>query len=262
MSIKRYYWLKLPKDFFTDVVIKKLKKKERGYVYIVIYTELLLLSLEDEGYLFFETVEDNFNEELALRIDEDPTDIKTTIEYLIDKRLLEVKADDEYFLNRMPEMIGSESDSAKRVRKHRLREKALQCNTDVTKCNTEIDKEIKDIIRVKNKIDTDGVKTNEETLFIKNSFNEVLKNQASLSIILNLIDRIGLDRTYELLEQVKQSEWLKLNIKLQTIKDDDFLLKVLEGEYYSYTDCKNPNKEEYEDDFECWQGITDKEILL
>ncbi|MBL7575759.1 phage replisome organizer, putative, N-terminal region [Peptoniphilus asaccharolyticus DSM 20463] len=97
MTIKRYYWLKLYKDFFNDDLIKNLKKKDRGYTYIVIYTKLLLLSLEDEGHLFFESVEDSFNEELALKIDEDPTDVKTTVEYLIDKGLLEIKADDEYF---------------------------------------------------------------------------------------------------------------------------------------------------------------------
>ena len=38
-------------------------------------------------------------------------------------------------------MIGSESAAAERVRKHRQNVKALQCNTDVTKCNTEIEKE-------------------------------------------------------------------------------------------------------------------------
>ena len=40
----------------------------------------------------------------------------------------------------MQELIGKEGDSAERVRKFRENKRlALQCNTDVTKCNTEIE---------------------------------------------------------------------------------------------------------------------------
>ena len=43
--------------------------------------------------------------------------------------------------SRSEAMIGSEVDSAKRVREYRKR-KALQCNSDETKSNTEIDIEL------------------------------------------------------------------------------------------------------------------------
>ena len=54
---------------------------------------------------------------------------------------------DSMFMNDVPNLIGSESDSAKRVRRHRQikkeEQKALQCNADVTSSNTEIDIELK-----------------------------------------------------------------------------------------------------------------------
>ena len=42
----------------------------------------------------------------------------------------------QIFLPQVLEMTGSETDSARRVRKHR-ESKSLQCNTDETSCNTE-----------------------------------------------------------------------------------------------------------------------------
>lgn len=78
-----------PVNFFTDAVIKRFKKMRRGYVYIVIYHELYLLGLdignEKEGRIFFETVEDDFYSELALRIDEKREDVEFVLKYLVDR---------------------------------------------------------------------------------------------------------------------------------------------------------------------------------
>lgn len=146
---KKYYWLKLKKDFFKKKAIKKLRKLAGGDTYAIIYLEIQLLSIENDGSVFFEGYEDTFAEELALELDENVENVKMTLLYLQKNNLLEIKSEDEYFIPEAADSIGSETAVAERVRRHREKQKALQSNTlalqsnnEVTKCNIEKEKEI------------------------------------------------------------------------------------------------------------------------
>lgn len=136
---KRYYWLKLPEDFFRQKSIKKLRRIAGGDTYTVIYLKMLLVAIKQDGKLFFEGVEDDFCDELALDLDEEPDNVKVTIQFLISQGLMQEGTDGEYMLSECTNLTGSEDPSAARVRAYRNR-KALQCNTDVTNGNTEIEK--------------------------------------------------------------------------------------------------------------------------
>lgn len=150
MSEKRYYWLKLMKDFFTNPKIKKLRKLAGGDTFTIIYLKLQLLSLDNEGVLIFQGIENTFEEEMALTIDEDVENVSVTLNYLISQNLMEVLSKTEYLLTEAQCLIGSESSVTKRVRKHR-EQKALQCNANETICNTEIDIDIEKEIDKDNK---------------------------------------------------------------------------------------------------------------
>lgn len=141
---KKYYWLKLKDDFFRDKRIKKLRRIAGGDTYTVIYLKMQLLSIKNNGVLIFEGLEDNFAEELALELDEDTDNVKVTLAFLQGNGMIEETEQDHYLMTETIKCIGSESASAERVRKHRKAQKALQCNTAVTNCNTEKEKE-KDI---------------------------------------------------------------------------------------------------------------------
>lgn len=150
---KKYFWLKLKDDFFNQKEIKKLRKIAGGDTYTIIYLKMQLKSIKNDGILIYENLEDCFYKEIALDIDEEEEDVKLTILYLINHKLLEQINSDEYVLTKVNDCIGSESKSAERVRKHRLLKEnnnnnLLQCNTYETSCNTEIeieiDKEIND----------------------------------------------------------------------------------------------------------------------
>lgn len=141
---KKYFWLKLKDDFFDKKEIKRLRRMAGGDTYTVIYLKMLLLSLKTDGKLYFDNIGDDFVDELSLDIDEDADNLKMTLTYLQSKGLLEIVSDHEYQLNQLPYMVGSETESAQRVRRHRLlkenkNQKALQSNSDVTKSNTEIE---------------------------------------------------------------------------------------------------------------------------
>lgn len=143
---KRYFWLKLHKDFFKRKEIKRLRKIAGGDTYTIIYMEMLLRSIIDEGKLFFDGLEDDFASELALDIDEDEENVKITIQYLLKTGLLEIRSDEEYYLPDTKDSTGCETAVAVRVRRHREKQKALQCNTDVTQvkhlCNGELEIEL------------------------------------------------------------------------------------------------------------------------
>ena len=128
---KRYYWLKLPDDFFRQKPIKKLRKIAGGDTYTVIYLKMLLISLKNDGKLYFDGVEDNFCEELALELDEEEENVKVTVQFLMAQDLLKLIDESEYELTECSRMVGSESASAERMR--RLRDKkSSQCDIGVT----------------------------------------------------------------------------------------------------------------------------------
>ena len=138
---KRYYWIQLAQDFFKSKEMKLLRKIAGGDTHTIIYLKMMLISLEDGGHIYYDGLADNLAEEIALVIDENVEDIKITLIFLESKGLLTRKNDRDYFLEQVPEMVGSETASTRRSRKHReLR--GLHCNTIATTCNGDIEKDI------------------------------------------------------------------------------------------------------------------------
>lgn len=146
-SQKRYFWLKFKEDFFNQKEIKKLRKIAGGDTYTIIYLKMQLKTIRTNGILEFEGLEDTFYEELALDLDEDVENVKVTLAFLSTHGMLEQISSDEYILPRVLDCIGSETKVAERVRKYRANKKLeeqqkLQCNSEVTNSNTDIEKDI------------------------------------------------------------------------------------------------------------------------
>lgn len=154
---KRYYWIQLAQDFFKSKEMKLLRKIAGGDTHTIIYLKMMLISLEDGGHIYYDGLADNLAEEIALVIDENVEDIKITLIFLESKGLLTRNSDRDYFLEQVPEMVGSETASARRVRKFRENQLALQCNTDVTKCNGDIEKDIDIDIDIEKDVDENPV---------------------------------------------------------------------------------------------------------
>lgn len=125
---KRYFWLKLHKDFFKRKEIKRLRKIAGGDTYTIIYMEMLLRSIIDEGKLFFDGLEDDFASELALDIDEDEENVKITIQYLLKTGLLEIRSDEEYYLPDTKDSTGCETAAASRMRRCRAKKELSERN--------------------------------------------------------------------------------------------------------------------------------------
>ena len=133
---KRYYWIKLKTDFFNQETIDFLLSQENGCQYIVLYQMLCLNTANNNG-------------EMATRIGEMivPYDINKIVRdtkyftfdtvavalELFKKLGLIYQEEGEVLkISNFEDMVGSETSSAKRVREYRERQKALQCNANVT----------------------------------------------------------------------------------------------------------------------------------
>ena len=129
MAEKKYYWMRLKPTFFTSKEIKKLRKIAGGDTYIIIYLKMQLLSLETGGKLYYDGIEDDFADEIALELDEDADNVRMTLAYLEKCGLIEQRTDDEYYLPEVSENTGSETAAAMRMRKSRNRNNVtIECN--------------------------------------------------------------------------------------------------------------------------------------
>lgn len=137
MAEKKCYWLKLKTDFFRQKEIKKLRSIAGGDIYTIIYLKMLLYSLETDGFLYYEGIDEDFSSELALALDESPDNVKIVIQFLTQSGLMVESDVDKYKLEKVGAMIGSESSSAERVRRMRERQKAKNIEAIEAKTNAE-----------------------------------------------------------------------------------------------------------------------------
>lgn len=125
-TTKKYFWLRLKDDFFKSLAMKKLRKVAGGDTYTIIYLKLMLLSLKNEGSLFYEGVEENIADELAIILDEDPENVKVTLSFLERAGLIDYSSQTEIKMTEVPHLVGSETDKAALMRKKRAQDKNLQ----------------------------------------------------------------------------------------------------------------------------------------
>ena len=148
---KRYYWLKLPEEFFDDDTIDFIASQENGEKYCLFYLKLCLKALKSEGKLI------RFVGEMVVPYDEialakltrtDVDTVRSAIILFTKIGLIKRLETGEIFLTQINEMVGKETDKAKLMRKKRLQEKQALISNNVTQmlpeCYTEkeIEKDI------------------------------------------------------------------------------------------------------------------------
>lgn len=255
---KKYYWIRLKTDFFKSLAMKKLRRIAGGDTYTIIYLKLQLLSADNEGVLYYEGIENTFAEEIASLLDEDEDNVKVTLQFLESVGLLEHKSEDEYLLTEVPFLIGSETDSAQRVRKHREKKKALleakenektlQCNPLVTECNAEKRREREEERREeKRREEREKSKVNYE--LVARMYNDTCVSfphlttlsEARKKAIKARLNKYTLDDLQRVFDLAEASDFLKgnnsrnWNATFDWLMKDTNIAKVLDGNYNNKT---------------------------
>lgn len=137
---KKFYWLKLKRDFFKRHDVRIIEEMPNGKDYILFYLKLLLESIDHEGELrFSDTIP--YNEQMLSVITNTNVDIvRSAMKVFVELNMIEIFDDKTIYMAEVQKLIGSETAGAERVRKHRQNQRLLQSNTQETKSN--IEKEI------------------------------------------------------------------------------------------------------------------------
>lgn len=124
-KVKKFYWIKLKQDFFNDDAMIWLETQKDGFKYQNLYLKLLLKTMNTGGKLSF-----NINgETLPMSVEDIAVITRLDVDTVIVgmsllKRLgLVTESDGVDIIPDVNGMIGSETDSAIRMRK--MREKKL-----------------------------------------------------------------------------------------------------------------------------------------
>ena len=142
MADKKYYWLKLPADFFSKPSLMLLTSK--GADHINVYMRLLTMAINTDCRLMYTEDTPYTVEMLSMMLGYQKDTMQEIIDNLIQFKLLEVLEDGSYYLVELPEMIGSESTSAERQRKSRQeRDKSVtgdngERDSGVTSCDISV----------------------------------------------------------------------------------------------------------------------------
>ena len=137
---KKFYWLKLKRDFFKRHDIRIVESMPNGKDYILFYLKLLLESIDHEGTLrFSDTIP--YNEQMLSVVTNTNIDIvRSAMKLFIELNMMQVFDDQTIYMTEVDKLIGSNADNDNANRQRRFREKqkslALQNVTDsVTKSN-------------------------------------------------------------------------------------------------------------------------------
>ena len=133
MAEKKYYWLKLKRDFFKRHDIQIIEAMPNGKDYVLFYLKLLVESVDHNGELrFSDTIP--YNEQMLSTITNTNIDIvRSAMKVFSELNMVDVYDDQTIFLAETEKMLGSEGWSAERMRRLRANPQlASHCDTDVT----------------------------------------------------------------------------------------------------------------------------------
>ena len=116
---KKYYWLKLKRDFFKRHDIRIIEEMPNGKEYILFYMKLLLESIDHEGALrFSETVP--YNEQMLSVITNTNIDIvRSAMNMFIELNMMDIFDDQTIYMSEVEKLIGFETQWAEKKRKYR-----------------------------------------------------------------------------------------------------------------------------------------------
>ena len=117
---KRYYWLKLKRDFFKRPEMRVIEEMENGKDYLLFYLKLLVESIDREGELrFSDTIP--YNDKMLSVVTNTNVDIvRNALKLFADLKLIEIVEGQTIFMTEVEKMLGSETEWAEKKRKWRL----------------------------------------------------------------------------------------------------------------------------------------------
>ena len=258
---KKYYWLKLKRDFFKRHDMRIIEQMPNGKECALFYVKLMLESIDHEGTLRFSEELPYDYEMLAAVTDTEIETVETAMGYFIKFKMVKFDKDDTIILPGVQQLIGSavDNDNAKRQQRYREKKKeaALQKVThSVTKNNErkriekDIDKDIdKEKERDKKESDCEQVAALYNSLCPSLSPLEILSDSIKTELEAS-IAKYGIEKLELLFKKAEASKFLKGENERNWSASFDWLIKeeniakVLNG---NFDNKKNKSSGTYAD---------------
>ena len=144
MAEKKYYWLKLKKDFFKRHDIRIIEGMDNGKEYVLFYLKLMVESISHEGRLrFADTIP--YNEKMLSSLTDTNIDIvRSAMKVLIELGLCEIMDDQTIYLSEVDKLIGDETKWAEYKRESRAKLDNVQSMSNKRLENRDKSKESRD----------------------------------------------------------------------------------------------------------------------
>ena len=195
---KKYFWLKLKRDFFKRHDIQIIEAMPNGKDYILFYLKLLCESVDHEGSLRF-SEQIPYNDQMLATITNTNIDIvRTAIKVFSDLGMMELLDDGTLFMLETQKMVGSASQDehtreATRLRVQAFRERKKQALIEEKRysnatCNVEKD------------IEKDIEKEHKKPVPIKKKYGEFQNVTLTDEEYTKLINEYGEEMAYKAIE--------------------------------------------------------------
>ena len=135
MAGKKYYWLKLKKDFFKRHDMQILESFPNGKEYLLLFVKLMVESIDHDGLLRFSEAIPYTEDMIAVITNTDADIVHSALVIFRELGLVSVDADGTYEIPLVENKIGSAMDNDAANRQRRKRE-----NDSVTKSHEDRDK--------------------------------------------------------------------------------------------------------------------------
>ncbi len=118
---KKYYWLKLKRDFFKRHDIRIIEEMPNGKDYILFYLKLLLESVDHDGTLrFSDTIP--YNEQMLSVVTNTNIDIvRSAMKLFVELHMMDIFDDKTIYMSEVEKYIGSETQWAEKKRLQRAK---------------------------------------------------------------------------------------------------------------------------------------------
>ena len=234
---RRYYWLKLEKDFFKRHDIRIIEGMPNGKDYIIFYLKLLCEATSHEGYLrFSETIP--YNENMLATITNTNVDIvRSAIKIFTELQMMQILDDGTYYFKQVEKMIGSETGQT--IRKREARElKRYELGNSAVNLTLDIDIEKEKELDIENQ-DNACVREEEENIDALQNFlreietmlNKVITGK-NCDIACKMYEKYGKEKAlYEIKNNLDKNSPILYaykvleNEKVKKGYDDDLLLE-------------------------------------
>ena len=248
---KKYFWLRLKRDFFKRHDIQIIEAMPNGKDYILFYLKLLCESVDHEGHLRF-SEQIPYNEQMLSTITNTNVDIvKQAIKIFTELGMMDVLDDGTLFMNEVEKMIGyatqdehTRESTRLRVQAFRERQKQLQIEgkrySNVT-CNgeIEIEKEIEKELEIEKKKERINY---QKIVDIYNntcvSFPRVsILSDSRKKAIKKMLDKYTIEDFELMLKKAEASRFLKgasdsnWSANFDWMIKDSNMVKILDGNY-------------------------------